>query len=530
MKTPELVQSVRIPLAQIEPNKGQIEGLPANPRFIRDEKFKKLVKSIEDNPEMTALREVLVYPHNGKYIIIGGNMRYRAMKELGYKDAICKVLPEDTTPEQLQAYTIKDNAGFGEWDFDLLGNEWDEDLLGDWGVDIPEVQIEEEETETTSAKEVAEDDFDADAEQIEPRCKAGDIWQLGKHRLMCGDSTNPKDVAALMGGELADLVFTDPPYGMGKEAEGVVNDNLNFADLLEFNKKWIALSFQYLKNNGSWYCWGIDEPLMDIYSEILKPMIKSNKITFRNLITWNKGDAGAGGVSFMGKAGLRSYPIGDEKCLFVMCGVQGFNNNKDNYDETFEPIRAYMAEQAQIVNLKPEILKEICGVGMFSHWFTKSQFGIIPEQHYIKLQESFKGKAFALAYNDLRNLFDNEQHQTLKDAIMAKRAFFDNTHDKMTNVWDFPRTKGAERAECGNHATPKPLALCARAIKSSSRELEKVLDLFGGSGSTLIACEQLNRACYMLELTEKYCDVIIARWEKHTGRKAVKINNVKEFE
>lgn len=138
-KTPDLVQSVRLPLSKLQPNNGQIAGLPKNPRFIRDEKFKKLVKSIEDNPEMTALREVLVYPHAGKYVIIGGNMRYQALKELGYKEAICKVLPENTTPEQLQAYAIKDNAGFGEWDFDLLGNEWDAGLLCDWGVDVPNV-------------------------------------------------------------------------------------------------------------------------------------------------------------------------------------------------------------------------------------------------------------------------------------------------------------------------------------------------------------------------------------------------------
>lgn len=138
-KTPDLVQSVRLPLSKIQPNNGQIEGLPKNPRFIRDDKFKKLVKSIEDNPEMTALREVLVYPHAGKYVIIGGNMRYQALKELGYKEAICKVLPENTTPEQLQAYAIKDNAGFGEWDFDLLANDWDADLLCDWGVDVPNV-------------------------------------------------------------------------------------------------------------------------------------------------------------------------------------------------------------------------------------------------------------------------------------------------------------------------------------------------------------------------------------------------------
>ena len=106
----------------------------------------------------------------------------------------------------------------------------------------------------------------------------------------------------------------------------------------------------------------------------------------------------------------------------------------------------------------------------------------------------------------------------------ATRAYFDNTHDKMTDVWEFGRTRGEERAECGDHATPKPLALCARGIKTSSREGEIVLDVFGGSGSTLIACEQLNRKCRMMELDPHYCTVIIARWEKLTRQKAKKLN------
>jgi ParB-like chromosome segregation protein Spo0J len=126
-----------LPIGLIEPNKGQIEGLPKNPRLIRDEHFKKLKKSIEDNPEMLYLREMLVYPHQGKYVVIGGNMRLMAMRDLKYTEAPCKVIPEDTTVEQLKAYTIKDNSSFGEFDWDLLANEWDADLLDDWGVDIP---------------------------------------------------------------------------------------------------------------------------------------------------------------------------------------------------------------------------------------------------------------------------------------------------------------------------------------------------------------------------------------------------------
>ena len=140
----ELLQSTKLKLSAIEPNKGQIEGLPKNPRFIKDEKFKKLVKSIEEHPEMTAMRELLVYPlENGKYIIIGGNMRYRAMKEIGIKEAPCKVIPQNTSIEQLQAYTLKDNSGYGEWDFDLLANEWDLDMLDVCDVEIPNISFDE---------------------------------------------------------------------------------------------------------------------------------------------------------------------------------------------------------------------------------------------------------------------------------------------------------------------------------------------------------------------------------------------------
>lgn len=130
-----LAQSVMLPLSKIESNKGQIEGLPKNPRLIRDGKFEILKKSIQDDLEMTALRELLVVEHNGKYVIIGGNMRFRAMQDLGIKEAPCKVIPADTDVEKLKAYTIKDNAGFGEWDWDDLANEWCDAPLSDWGVD-----------------------------------------------------------------------------------------------------------------------------------------------------------------------------------------------------------------------------------------------------------------------------------------------------------------------------------------------------------------------------------------------------------
>jgi ParB-like chromosome segregation protein Spo0J len=139
MEELSVVQSVMLKMSDIQPNRGQIEGLKKNPRLIKDDKYRKLVASIQEHPEFTAMRELLVYPFDGKYVIIGGNMRYKAMKELGIKSVPCKVIPEETSVEQLEAYTLKDNSGYGEWDFDLL-KDWDLQLIEDCAIEIPEIQ------------------------------------------------------------------------------------------------------------------------------------------------------------------------------------------------------------------------------------------------------------------------------------------------------------------------------------------------------------------------------------------------------
>ena len=356
------------------------------------------------------------------------------------------------------------------------------------------------------------DKFDENG--VEKRVLFGDVWQLGRHRLMCGDSTKKENIEKLRGGAYIDMVFTDPPYGMKKENEGVLNDNLNYDELLDFNKKWIPLTFQALKSNGSWYCWGIDEPLMDIYSNILKQMIRDNKITFRNLITWKKENDNPT-MLFNGAcaANKRSY-FTNEKCLFVMSGVQGFNNNSDNYYEGWEPIRLYLKNEADKVGLNASKLKEICGVGMYAHWFTKSQWTLIPEEHYKKLREHYNN-GFKKEYNVFKKEYDE-----LKKQFYDTRAYFDGTKNQNIDVWVHDTTSAWERKLTGNHATPKPIGLCKRAILASSRENENVLDVFGGSGSTLIACELIKRNCFMMELDPHYCDVIIHRWEKSTGKKA----------
>ena len=456
-------------------------------------------------------------------VIVTGHTRLAAARKLGLKKVPC-IIAEHLTDAQAKAFRLADNrvSELATWDKELLDLELR--ALDELNFDMTDFGFEELEKEfgdlnqnQNQNQEVTEDTPPEPDEESEPMTSPGDVYDLDGHRLMCGDSTRAEDVAKLTDGVKVDLVFTDPPYGMGKEAEGVLNDNLNYAKLLEFNKRWIPLSMDALKDNGSWYCWGTDEPLMDIYAHIIKPLIAENKATFRNLITWDKGQAQG-----QNSEGYRMYPIGDEKCLFIMLGVQGFNTNADNYFEGWEPVRNYLLESRLAMGWDVPTMKRIVGHTDVSrdHWTGKSQFNLPTAKVYnaLKAEAERQRKEKGITNEAFKREYDD-----LKREYYSTRAYFNNTHDLMTNVWHFPRTSAEERALTGGHATPKPLALCARAIKSSSREGETVLDLFGGSGSTLIACDQLNRRCLIMELDPRYCDVIIKRWESLTGKKAVRL-------
>ena len=452
--------------------------------------------------------------------IIEGHGRLLAARELGMKE-VPVIRLDSLTDEQRRAYMLVHNklTMNTDFDFDMLQAELDEISGIDMSLFDFTMPEEPEITEEPEPKPAIEED-EYDETPREQRVKPGDIWKLGNHTLICGDSTDTTTYEKLLGDKLVDLVFTDPPYGMKKESEGVLNDNLNENDLLDFNRQWIPLSLASLKDTGCWYCWGIDEPLMDIYHEILKPLKKANKIVIRNYITWAKHSA------FGINSDLQlSYPKETEKCWFIMKGMDWNNNNAEFFNTKFTRILEYMQGEAKKCGLTGKDIPKACnGVQMYSHWFTKSQFAIPNEQHYKELQDYFKGY-FLLPYKELRALIGESNNPTaeLKPYFDAKK--FDDVGDiGLTDVWRIPTTSNSEREDTGGHATPKPIALCARAIHASTREGESVLDCFGGSGSTMIACEQLGRKCYMVELDPGYCDVILSRWEKYTGQKAELVN------
>ena len=185
-----------VKLKDIKPN-------PNNPRIIKDEKFQKLVASIKEFPQMLEIRPIVV---NKDMIVLGGNMRLKALKEAGLTEEPC-IIADELSEDQQRQFIIKDNVGYGEWDWDMLANEWDVEDLQKWGMDLPDFK----ETEL----EAVEDDYEQ-PDTIETDIVLGDLFEIGEHRLLCGDSTDSDAVAKLMDGQKADIAFTSPPYNAGK--------------------------------------------------------------------------------------------------------------------------------------------------------------------------------------------------------------------------------------------------------------------------------------------------------------------------
>jgi len=383
-----------VPIGSIKPN-------PSNPRTIRDERFYKLVQSIKDFPEMLELRPIVT---DADRVVLGGNMRLKACKAAGLK-TVPVVVADHLTESQRREFIVKDNVGFGDWDWDALANEWDAGELEAWGLEVPD-----------SAQEPAAGLTDPDAVPEvpdEPITKSGDLWLLGRHRLLCGDSTNQDDITRLLNGETADMVFTDPPYvlfGNSTGVNGIADDKM----VRPFFRDILAACRQHTKMYGHVYV------CCDWHSAFtIEAMSREVELAAKNLIVWDKGGGGVGAM----------------------------------YQQTHELI-----------------------------WF----FANSPKQ---------------------------------KTTTRTEKAGERVVHG-ISNIWRFPRVRASER----NHNAAKPVDMLAVPLEASSDHGEIVLDLFLGSGTTLIAAQQLNRRCYGMEIDPKYCDVIVRRWEEFTGQKATRQN------
>ena len=361
----------------------KIKPNPDNPRHIKDDKFKKLCESIKKFPKMMELRPMVV---DNDGVILGGNMRYKALRELGYTEIPDEWVKraEDLTEEEKKQFIVKDNMPFGEWNFDELANQFEVDDLLEWGFDEKDLKIE---------MEVEEDDVPDVPE--EAKSKLGEIYQLGNHRLMCGDATKIEDVEKLMDGQKADMVFTDPPYGMDLDTDytKIMDRGKKYDRVIGDDEEWVFDSANHF-NCAEQIWWGAD---------------------------WYR----------------RTLPVGGS-------------------------------------------------------WFVWDKQ--ISEHDGL----SHTGSLFELAWS-----------KTPHKREIIKAPYF--------------RFYGMDTQE-RLHPTQKPIKLCSWFIEKFSEKDSNIIDLFGGSGSTLIACEQLNRKCYMMELDPKYIDVIIKRWEQFTGNKAEKIS------
>lgn len=448
--------------------------------------------------------------------IIAGHGRVLAAAKMKLEKVPC-VQFSHLTDAQKRAYVIADNrlAMNAGWDEELLANEMSDLFADDFELDLLGFDADELENLLeldTSENEVAEDEVPEPP--ADPVTQPGDLWLLGEHRLLCGDSTNADDVARLMDGAKASMFHADPPYGMGKEKDGVLNDNLYREKLDAFQMAWWQAFRPHFENNASGYIWG-NAP--DLWRWWYKGgLADSEKIEVRNEICWDKKC-----IPGMKSELMHQYPEASERCLYIQIGQQFIGNlNAADFPEVHRPILEYQQQELKKSGLDKKGVEDCTGVQMYSHWFSTSQFQIIAEKHYRKLQESTG--AFTKPWKELKAEWDEPKgivRGIVKDKHSEMRSYFDNTHDVMRDTWEFSRVQGDERH---GHATPKPVAMMQRVMKSSCPPGEIAVEPFIGSGSTLIGAENTGRKCYGMEISPQYCDVVIKRWEKLTGDKARK--------
>jgi len=338
---------------------------------------------------------------------------------------------------------------------------------------------------------------------------------------MCGDSTSAADVAQLLAGETAQLLHADPPYGMGKAADGVANDNLYGAKLDAFQMAWWRAFRAHLAPNATAYIWGNSPDLWRLW--YAGGLGDSEPLTMTNEIVWDKKS-----IAGMASPEMTQYPEASERCLFFKIGRHTLlpaGNSKDDYWPGWDSIRTWLIGERDKAGWRASDLTRIVGNHMQGHWFGKSQWQMISERDYIKLAKAAEGRAFTRPFVELQAEHQAQYAVYVSDVLgprgeefRAGRPYFDNAHDVMRDVWEFSRVTGDERH---GHATPKPVAMMERVMRSSLRDAGLCIEPFGGSGSTLMGAERTGRRCFSMELQGMYVDVIVRRWQAHTGQEAV---------
>jgi len=426
----------------------ELKPHPKNPRVHPDSAIDKLVRSIK---EFGWTNPILVSTDG---YILAGHARLKAAEKAGIEEVPVIYLPLEGA--KAEAYLIADNRLQDEtdWDYEKLKDLLQDLDTGEFDIELTGFDVDEiEELIAQFApeeSEVEEDDFDPEENIPEiPVTQPGDLWILGRHRLLCGDATRPEDVARLMNGNTADLVVTDPPYNVdyGSKAESInkygyafsnrhiANDCMSEHQFTDFLASAFKNMADNLKSGGAFYIWHASTTLYEF-----ETALRLNNLKSRQQLIWNKN-------SFV--LGRQDYQWKHEPCLY------GWKDGAAHY---------FIDDRTQATVIEDKGLD-----------FKKMK----KEELVALLKEIFSDKVSTTVINE---------------------------------------DKPMRSAE---HPTMKPLKLLERLIKNSSRPGELVLDTFGGSGSTMMTCEQLNRTCYMMELDPIYCDVIIKRWENFTGQKAV---------
>jgi DNA modification methylase len=369
----------------------EVKTNPKNPRLIKDDKFKKLVKSIQEFPQMLELRPIVVDENN---IVLGGNMRLKACKEAGMKEVFI-VKAENLTELQKDEFIVKDNVGFGEWDWDMLANEWDTEKLDEWGLDLPvDLSVQE-------VLEAEEDDYEVPNE-INTDIVLGDLFEIGEHRLLCGDSTDSEQVAKLMNGQKADIVFTSPPYNANTKAgqgdifnkkKSIKLYNEGYSDNLDSNQ-YIDFVVEVLNNcflfTDGFIFWNVSYNANSRF-EYIKQI--SNHLEFLiEQICWKKSST----IPFKGSLMRDWEPIylfstngdklGLDKVVSNHWEISNTGSQQDNHKACFPIELPYKA--IELVDKSNLILEPFCGSGstmVASHQLKRKCYGMELDPKYCQV-------------------------------------------------------------------------------------------------------------------------------------------------